>query len=138
MSRGVQAYQIFLFLVPRWSTLVCNYVTAEVCLACTGTEHGGSFCSTSDHPFRLSVEGTSIHRKQWVAIQSWLLGKYKIVDCYYIRMSQISSRNFGSFLFFNLREKHFSLLALPRLLSSVRTDNSLANITFCRDLLLFT
>jgi len=54
----------------------------------------------------------------------------KNVDGVYIRMSQISSRNFGNFLFFNLREKHFSLLALPRLLSSVRTDNSFANITF--------
>ena len=78
--------------------------------------------------------GTSFWVKCFKELFQWWCKNWS----YYIRMSQISSRNLGSFLFFSLREKHFSLLALPRLLSSVRTERSFANITFSLDLLLFT
>jgi len=77
-----------IFLVPRWSTLVCYYMTVGLTLGTAsqltllasltlgtasqltllasltlGTELAAGFCSTSDHPFRSSVEGTSIHRQ---------------------------------------------------------------------------
>lgn len=44
----------------------------------------------------------------------------------FISTSHISAKNGGSFLFFNLREKHISEFWLPSVLSSVKTERSLA------------
>lgn len=49
--------------------------------------------------------------------------------------SQISARNAGNFLFFSFSEKHISEFWFPRVLISVNTDTSFANMTCARGFL---